>query len=310
MLILNDQPLDYWLLEIGLGGRLDAVNIVDPDVAVITSIALDHESWLGNTREAIGYEKAGICRPASPLICADNNPPHTVIDHVRSLGCSVKWWGRDFECIPTTSFESQDSYDLGRQPYTAHLSNGLRVPLNDLALPLPSVMAALEVCIQENTLPPVEQLPAILESAVLMGRMQAIQVKGTSVILDVAHNPAATALLASRLKGQENAPRTAVLGMMADKDIHATLLPLLGQIDQWFCVELPDNARAASAEQLAAVLQQQKVPVEHIHTANSVACAIDTYLSLSNSDKPLLIFGSFFTVADALTYTQNKSAQK
>ena len=316
MLILNDQPLDYWLLEVGLGGRLDAVNIIDPNIAVITSVALDHEAWLGNTREAIGYEKAGICRSQSPFICAESNPPHTVIDHVKSLGCPTKWWGQDFEgLLANTDKNYADNNHVGQNnlgqnhagqtAYSLRLSNGNVVLLEHLPLPLPSVMAALEICIQESILPPAEQLPFILANIALMGRMQQIDIQDVPVVLDVAHNPAATSLLANRLASQALAPRTAILGMMADKDIYTALLPLLGQIERWFCAELPDNPRAASAEQLSAVLQEHKVPTECIYTADSVVHAIDAYRALSSTEKqPLLIFGSFFTVADALTYAQ------
>ena len=292
MLIFNDHSLDYWLLEVGLGGRLDAVNIIDPSIAVITSIALDHEAWLGNTREKIGYEKAGICRADTPLICADSQPPDSVIKRAQQLGCPVKWWQQDFECHTRIVNDSRES--------RIRLSDGQQFTAHNLKLPEPSVVAALEVCLHEGLLPALPLCSELLDDLTLAGRMQRLKIGDISAILDVAHNPAAASLLAKSLSQHFDTPLTAIVSMMADKDIPAVLQPLIPLVDNWYCVELEGNSRAQKAGILAQQLMDLGVPSEQVIALGSVAAALESHGLNSSGDSPVLVFGSFFTVAEAL----------
>lgn len=321
MVIFNDYSLDYWLLEVGLGGRLDAVNIIDPSVAVITSIALDHEAWLGNTREAIGYEKAGICRSNTPLICTESNPPSTVLARAETLGCPAKWWLHDFHGSKHGSLS------------TLQLSNGQQLVVDHLMLPIPSVVAALEVCLHECLLPEPAQCVKLLTGLGLAGRMQSVVLdipaniyksiesklvdkrlgktqacNQLPAILDVAHNPAATSLLAESLASLPETPCVAIISMMTDKDITAALKPLSSIINRWLCVDLADNPRAATAEAIKAVLvDDMGVDDLAINTYPSFTTALKECASIrddikrGNAKDPVLIFGSFFIVAEALS---------
>ena len=291
MVILNDRPLDYWLLEVGLGGRLDAVNIVDPTIAVITSIALDHEAWLGHTREQIGREKAGICRPAIPLICADANPPASIHEIASQLSCQSRWLGQDFK------IEQQGlvhSFTVGQ---------GATLPVPDCHLPAPSIAAALEVMHCESLLNTIANVPSVIADIQLTGRMQRLPFgKHGELIVDVAHNPAAAELLAERLQRTQDVPVTAVVAAMADKDLTHLCSPLTGIVQQWFCSALPDNPRAASPQQLHTVLTGPlKVDKQQVTVVDSV---FNTLKALSQQDESgvVLVFGSFFTVAEALSY--------
>lgn len=286
--IFNREPLDYWLLEVGLGGRLDAVNIVDPDVAVITSVAIDHEAWLGSDREKIGFEKAGICRAQATLVCADAEPPATVIEKVQQLNCPALWWARDFGIDDSQLFTQA----------------GLRVSASDVQLPLPSVAAAVQVCELEGCLPSEPVLRRALTSVQLTGRMQILNLAHTALILDVAHNPAAAQLLAKHLAQRKLSPMPAVVAVMEDKDIEGVFKPLLPWVTEWHCVRLADNPRAAEPQDLAAELEKMGVSPSNIRCDASVDYTLERLDSPENPHKNVLVFGSFFTVAHALNYSE------
>ncbi|MDZ7922566.1 MAG: folylpolyglutamate synthase/dihydrofolate synthase family protein [Marinagarivorans sp.] len=297
MVIFNDRTLDFWVLEVGLGGRLDAVNIIAPDVAVITSIAIDHEAWLGNNREDIGREKAGICRAGKPLICSDPNPPVSVIEHAKNLHCPSLWLGQDFKLLDDFGFSPSPAL---RQ--TLALGEHDTLDLAQIVLPRPSVVAALEVCALLNVLPPAESLPALLADIRLMGRMQIVQHGAQMVILDVAHNPAASTLLAQLLRERGLHKIIAVVAMMADKDLEGALQPLVPLVQQWHCVELEGNSRAAKSRYLAQLLTQRlQVPAAQVVAGQTVANTL-TPLAITAMPGvlPVVVFGSFFTVTEAL----------
>lgn len=286
--IFRRRNVTALVLEVGLGGRLDAVNIIDADVAVITSIALDHTDWLGDNRDSIGYEKAGIMRAGKPVVCADFTPPVTVLDQAMSLAAPLYLISRDFGFIQTDT-------DHWNWWTGAHEFRDQQLP----QLPLPSVAAALQVA---NLLGlNLQDLNAFDRVAALRvpGRFQTIQWNERQVILDVAHNPAATAYLVERLvqNASSSSKVHGIVAMMSDKDRAQSLANLKGRINHWYLADLEFIPRAATIEQLRQNLTDLQLAAEF---SGSVADCLQTALINSNPGDRILIFGSFYTVAAGL----------
>lgn len=276
------QP-DVILLEVGLGGRLDATNIIDADISVITSIDLDHCDWLGDTKEAIAVEKAGIYRAGKPAICGEPNPPHTLKAEADKLQTNLYAVGEQF------AYQAKSNEWIYKGRYQT---------LTDLPLPsLPLQNAATVLAVIEH-LPlqiPVEAIKAGLRNATLAGRFQVLQREPT-VIVDVAHNPHAAAYLANKLKDQKAHKIIAVVGMLKDKDIQHTLQHVEPYIAEWHLADL-SGPRAASATALAAFLPAGTV----CRCYDNVIDAYHAALSSANSQDLIVVFGSFFTVAGVLS---------
>ena len=286
--------LDVIILEVGLGGRLDAVNIIDPDVAVLTSIDLDHQDWLGPDRESIGAEKAGIFRAHKPAICTDPDPPRSVIAAAEKFDANFYAVGGAFDFVESESSWSWSSSQLPHNANYAHLPKP--------SLPLPSAAAALAAlhCLPLSV--DANAIAAGLKAANLSGRFQCIQRGAVEVILDVGHNPHAARWLAQRLMQTHTAGRTfAVFAMMADKDIDAVIEPLKSAIDAWYLGALPDNSRAASVELVSAKL---RASVSAICEDATIVAAYESAIAQAQSGDRILIFGSFFTVAAVLAKIQ------
>lgn len=286
--------LDVVVLEVGLGGRLDAVNIVDADVAVLTSVDLDHQDWLGSDRESIGREKAGIFRRGRPAICVDPQPPHSVVAHAAAIGALWQPLGAAFH------------YEIGEHawswsgPGLPHGASHRDLPLP--ALPLPSAAAAL-AALQYLPLPVSDAaIRAGLRDARLAGRFQQVHWRGVDVVLDVGHNPHAARWLAQRL-AQQPRPTRAVFAIMADKDVEAVLDALVDVIDCWHVGDLADNPRALPAAELQALLRARGAAVV---PAATVEQALDAALQETGAGECMLVFGSFFTVAAALACMQRE----
>jgi dihydrofolate synthase/folylpolyglutamate synthase len=274
---------DVLLLEVGLGGRLDATNVVESDVAMITSIALDHCDWLGDTREAVAVEKAGVYRAGKPAISGEPNPPATIASEAQRLGACLRQVGRDFH---------GDEQDSGWDYHGLNHWLGLPKP----ALPLMNAVTVL-AALESLGLPLAESaIREGLANARLAGRMQRLQDEPL-VIVDVAHNPHSAAYLASQLRQiPGKGKRRAVVGMLKDKDMAGSLAELDGLIDQWFLASLT-GPRAATAEQLAVALGDGQGPAA---TFDGVSAAYLAALAASSPDDMVIVFGSFYTVADVL----------
>jgi dihydrofolate synthase/folylpolyglutamate synthase len=278
--------LDVMVLEVGLGGRLDAVNIVDADCSIITSVDIDHVDWLGDTREKIG--------------CSDPAPPQSLLDYAKTIGCDLWLFGRDFNY----SGDRQQWAFAGRQQRRNALAYPALRGANQL-LNASGALAALEA-LRERLAVPQQAVRLGLLQASLPGRFQILPGQPT-VILDVAHNPHAAAVLEKNLGNMGFHPYTyAVFGMLSDKDIAAVVKHMAPRIDHWFCAGLP-GARALSAEQLAAKVKESiaghQTPGEPEVTVSqfpSVAEALTAAHKLSKPDDRIVIFGSFLTVAGAL----------
>lgn len=283
--------LDVALLEVGLGGRLDAVNVVDPDIALITSIDLDHVEWLGSDRDAIGREKAGISRATRPLVCADPVPPQGLLQH--ALGTPRWCAGQDFRVVR----RKQGRWDF-RSP-TACWQD----------LPAPALQGDHQYRNAAGALAALAQLPAALQpdrDAVVQG-LEAVRLAGRldyrpgeiAQVFDVAHNPAGAKVLAAHLATLPAAgTRRTVLGILEDKDADAMIAALLPQTDAWYFADLP-GPRGRPAEALAARLRTMHPDAAtrlHGHPQQALAHA----LADSVSGDRVVVTGSFLTVALAV----------
>jgi len=290
--LLAHTPLDLVILEVGLGGRYDAVNAIDTDCAIITSIALDHMEYLGPDRESIGLEKAHVMRPGKPAIVSDPVPPQSVLAHAAAIGADLWLVGRDFK----HAGDRQQWAWSGR----GRRYNGLAYPalrgVNQL-VNAAGVLAAFEA-LRDRLPVPAQAVRQGLASVDLPGRFQVVPGQ-PSLVLDVAHNPHAVAALAVNLDQMGFYPRThAVFGMMADKDLDAVIARIAGLVDAWYCTDLP-LARAASAAQLAARVRQiapHSAVSEHAEPSAALAAAIE---HADPADR-ILVFGSFLTVGGVL----------
>ncbi|MFC5868148.1 bifunctional tetrahydrofolate synthase/dihydrofolate synthase [Aquincola agrisoli] len=292
--VFMHTPLDLVILEVGLGGRLDAVNIVDTDCAVLTSIDLDHTDWLGPTREDIGREKAHIMRPGKPAIVSDPMPPQSVIDHAGRIGADLWLAGRDFR----HSGDRQQWQWAGRQRRFNALAYPALRGANQL-LNAAGALAAFEALY--------EQLPisaqAVRQGLALVdlpGRFQIVPGQPT-LVLDVAHNPQSVAALALNLDQMGFFPRThAVFGAMRDKDLPALLAKLAPLVDHWYLCDL-ETPRAATAAELAAAVQAlhcANPPAVETHA--SPAAALRAAVAAADPADRIVVFGSFYTVGGVL----------
>jgi dihydrofolate synthase / folylpolyglutamate synthase len=299
MRLLSLAPLDVVILEVGLGGRFDAVNAVDTDCAIITSVDIDHTEYLGHTREAIGFEKAGIMRAHRPVVVSDPLPPASVIEHAQAVGADLWRLGRDFN----VAGDKQQWSWAGR----AMRYNGLAYPAlrgaNQL-LNAAGVLAAFEAL--RERLPITAQAVrngfALVE---LPGRFQIVAGQPT-LVLDVAHNPHAVAALAQNLDRMGFFPRThAVFGAMRDKDIGAILGRMAPLVDAWHFTDLA-TPRAAGAAELAQIWRDLDHASNPARSPVEVACHADPVealrAALSDADPAdrIVIFGSFYTVGGVL----------
>jgi dihydrofolate synthase/folylpolyglutamate synthase len=285
------QP-DAIILEVGLGGRLDATNIYDPDVAIVTGIDLDHMDYLGPTREDIGFEKAGIFRAGRPAICGDVQPPQRLVERATAIGADLQVLGRDF------AFERQEGQWQFRGRHGKR--SGLAFPAlrgNRQLDNASCVLAALDA-LRERLPVAMQDIRRGLAEVELAGRFQVLPGR-PAVVLDVAHNPQAARVLADNLGGMAFHPRTwAVFGMMRDKDIAGVVGALRGRIDHWLPATLA-GPRAATAAELAAELAAAGV-AEPLPTFASAAAAFAYAREQAGEDDRIVVFGSFLTVADVL----------
>jgi dihydrofolate synthase/folylpolyglutamate synthase len=290
--LFQRNGLDLAVLEIGLGGRLDAVNIVDPDVAVITTVDIDHTDWLGNDRETIGAEKAGIARAWKPLVLGEVDSPSSVLRHAYAIGANALRLGSDFfhEPIDSQRWRWREV--------------GAELELPSPALTAPSQRANAATAIAALRALPGEAVPdeAFAEGvakAVLPGRLQQVTHEDIDVVLDVGHNPQAARELAAWLQAHPIAGETRVVfAALADKDVRGVVDAFASVPLHWFLAGLSSGPRSQTAEQLAARLDGFIAPAASLHA--SVDAALRAALDASVPGDRVLVFGSFHTVADAL----------
>ncbi|MBU3725921.1 MAG: bifunctional tetrahydrofolate synthase/dihydrofolate synthase [Polynucleobacter sp.] len=295
--IFANASVDAVILEVGMGGRLDAVNIVDADCAIVTSIDLDHMAYLGNTREAIAFEKAGIFRTRAIAICADPMPPTSLINHANAIGADLWLMGKDYSF---TGDQQQWGW-TGRGKRFSGLGYPALRGANQL-LNASAVIAAL-IALHDRLPVSAQDIRNGLALVELPGRFQVLPGRPT-VVLDVAHNPHAAATLAESIEAMAYHPYTyAVFGAMADKDIDGVLKPLLNTVDYWYCTDLP-TPRAASASDLAKRLRAfNKEALVFMDPGAAYQAALD---KAGEGDR-ILVFGSFYTVSGVMAYRNNQA---
>ena len=294
MQLLVDAKLDVVILEVGLGGRLDAVNIFDTDCAIITSVDLDHMAFLGNTREAIGFEKAGIMRPGKPVVVSDPQPPQSVLDHAATVGADLWKFGTDFNF----SGDKQQWGWAGRGRRYAGLAYPALRGANQL-MNAAGVLAALTAL--RDVLPITAQAVRVgLSMVELPGRFQIIAGQPT-LVLDVAHNPHSVAALAENLDAMGFYLCThAVFGAMADKDVTPMLARMGPLIDKWYFTDLPTE-RAATADALRGKWRADNTRKDALASAyTSPETALASAVAAADPADRIVVFGSFYTVGGIL----------
>jgi dihydrofolate synthase/folylpolyglutamate synthase len=296
------SELDAVILEVGLGGRLDAVNVVDTDCAVITSIDIDHTAYLGDTREKIAFEKAGIFRAGKPAICGDPMPPQSLIDYAGKIGADLWRFGADFQYTGQKGGERQQWNYAGRTLRRSALAYPALRGANQL-LNATAALAALEA-LRERLPVSAQDIRLGLANVDLPGRFQVLPGK-PAIVLDVAHNPHAAAVLKQNLGNMGFFPYTyAVFGAMRDKDIAGVLAQLKGEIDHWCVSDLP-TPRAASAQALEQALRDAGVADDAEHSVTCFSAADEAYaeaLKRASENDRIVVFGSFYTVAAVMAY--------
>ncbi|MBV6321080.1 bifunctional tetrahydrofolate synthase/dihydrofolate synthase [Duganella violaceipulchra] len=295
MHLLAGAGMDVAILEVGLGGRLDAVNIVDADVAIVTSVDIDHTDYLGDTREAIGFEKAGIFRAGKTAICSDPVPPQSLIDHAEAIGADLWLMGRDFNYSGDKQQWNYGGRSQRRNSLAYPSLRGANQILNAAA-----VLAALEALKMELPVG-AQEVRTGLVTVELPGRFQVLPGRPT-VILDVAHNPHAASALNQNLGNMGFHPYTyAVFGSMHDKDIDGVIAAMSEHVDHWCLANLP-SPRAASASELAAKVQivQAEKAERTINIFDDPAAAYANAISRAGENDRIVVFGSFLTVAGVM----------
>lgn len=295
LLIFADANLDIVLLEVGLGGRLDAVNIIDADVAVVTSIALDHQAWLGDTREAIAREKIGIARAGRPLLIGETDLSDGISEQLVATGAVLLQLGRDF-------FADPDGQNFGILLTTAEGARAINNLQTDGILPQNIALAAQAMLCAGFDFTDMA-IKSAFKSLHLAARQQVQRFREKQILLDVAHNPAAAQQLAIRLS-REPGRCLAVVSVLADKDWLGMVTALQGCIDIWIIAPLTCTSRAASAQSMVDVVYNAGLRAE---LSDSIENAFRYAVAQANATDLVVVFGSFFTVSAVLRLIQLES---
>lgn len=295
--IFSQEKVDIQVLEVGLGGRLDAINIVDADISIITSIGIDHCDWLGDTREEIGFEKAGIFRPLRPAISGEPDLPSTVINHAEKIGALLKQFELDFNYHKKESCWSWESKSkkienlpLLKLEGEQQLRNA-STALSAIEL-LPTALTVGEKAIRNG-----------LATAQLPGRLQWLGGEH-KVLLDVSHNPESAKVLAQYLEKRASSGKVfALFSFMKDKDIEAILELMIPVVDSWQWVPLPGVGRAADKKQIETAFTRCGLPKPDVQLSG-LAGALDSMLQKIAPNDCIVIFGSFYLASEVLKLAQ------
>ena len=298
VMAFGEAGVDVAILEVGLGGRLDAVNVFDADCALVASVDLDHQEYLGDTREAIGLEKAGIFRAGRPAVCADAEPPTTLVAHAREIGADLMVIDCDFGYVA----EPQQWRYWG----PGGKRHGLPYPALRGAFQLGNAAACLTVldCLRGSLPVTAQAVRGGVLQAEVAGRFQVLPGR-PQVILDVAHNPHAARALTANLASMPTGGRTlAVCAMFKDKDIAGVVAATRPYITDWLVADA-EGTRGASAAQLAAVLAHAGASAPVAQYSN-VAAAWHAACNLAADNDKIIVFGSFLTVAAVMRERQRR----
>jgi len=285
------SKLDLAVLEVGLGGRLDAVNVVDADASIITTVDLDHQDWLGEDIEAIGFEKAGIARPFKPLVLGDDDPPASVLRHAYAIGAQSWRIANDFFAEPLDA-ETWRWREVGFS----------------MDLPMPALAAPVQLRNAACAIAAVRTLRARIDkqtyaegvaNARVAGRLQRFERNGVEVVVDVGHNPQAARALAAWLRAQPRRRTLAVYAALADKDVAGVAQALAGVVDGWHIAGLSDaGPRGLGVDDFARQLAGSAAADAARHVG--VDAALQAAMAQAGPGGRVLVFGSFHTAAAAL----------
>ena len=282
--LMQRADLDVAVLEIGLGGRLDAVNLIDADVAIVTSISLDHVDWLGDNIDLIGREKAGIYRANKPAIVGAVDCPSTVAQYAHEI---------DAQCL-------QNGVDFKVENNTWSNNSGLTIDLPETALPPMNMAAVVQAisCLTFDIKP--ADIVSGLSNARLMGRFQRLNWQGKKLILDVAHNPQAAQNLATTLANETCEGKTiAVLAMLGDKDYQQVIAALSSSFDHWMLAS-SDGVRGLSSLELASEATKNGITALQVTTYDTPIQAFTQAIEMAATEDRVIVFGSFVTVGAVL----------
>jgi len=295
--LLERAQLDLGILEVGLGGRLDATNIVDADVAVITTVDLDHQDYLGDDREAIGREKAGIARGWKPLVIGDDDPPSSVLRHAYAIGASAVRIGCDF------FFDAALAEAHGATWRWWEVGYEIALPMPQLAAPVQLRNAAIAIAALralEGVPPSDAAIREGVAEAHAPARLQPFERDGVRVVVDVGHNPQAAGAIAAWLRSRPVGGRTlAVFAALADKDVAGVVAPMAGLVGEWHLAGLEDaGPRGGDAAALVERLHGTAAAAGTAH--RNVAEALAAARAAAQPGDRIVVFGSFHTAASAM----------
>nr|WP_255666637.1 MULTISPECIES: bifunctional tetrahydrofolate synthase/dihydrofolate synthase [unclassified Legionella] len=284
------MELDIIILEVGLGGRLDATNIVDAELSIITTIDFDHQEYLGNTLDAIGYEKAGILRSGKPFIYADINPPASVTHVAKQLGVPAYLWSQEFSI--------QEENSVWNLHYEEKLKLSSVYGLPKPSIQLKSAAAAITAgVLLEHHLPVTRtHFQIAMQRIYIPGRLQLHKDK-VSTLFDVSHNPQSARLLADTLRMMKKIKIHAVFSALKDKDILGLIMPLKDCVERWYPAQL-DNKRAVSGDVLLTFFKDAEIPVGICY--NNPFAAFEAALEQAKPGDLIVVYGSFFTVSHVM----------
>lgn len=294
--IFQGTGLDVALMEVGLGGRLDATNVLDADLALICSIGIDHVEWLGDDRNSIGREKAGIMRAARPVVCGDPDPPASIAAQAKQVGARLYQAGRDF-------IYSKEGQHWRWSDSASHVLEALPLPALSGAFQLDNAAAVLMALQGVSERLPVTpaQIEQGLREVRLMGRFERLP-GDVETVLDVAHNPDSARALALTLEANPVPGKTrALFSALAGKDIHGIVRPLAGRIDEWYVAAL-DTPRSAPVADLTQAIEAV-IPNVIVREFDSISHAYHALVQLGRTGDRMIVFGSFYTVAQTYPLT-------
>ncbi len=303
--IFMRAQVDVMILEVGLGGRLDAVNVFDADCAAVTSVDLDHQAFLGDTVEQVAFEKAGVFRSGKPAVCGQYPPPQSLLRHAGEIGAELVLCSRDF---------SYENLENRQWSFRYHPVSGSLKAKNRNALPIPALRGSYQLGNAACALAVVESLYSVLpvdtgavRRGLLLaenaGRFQVLPGRPLTV-LDVGHNPhAARALRHNLIQLPFAQNRIAVFSMLADKDIDSVLECVKEQFDEWYIAPLPEQPRGMTIEALQHKLSAHGIDAQTVF--ENVGKAYEAALSRAGENDRIVVFGSFHTVAEVMSLRQN-----
>ena len=291
--LFNKKNLDYVILEVGLGGRLDATNIIDSDLSIITSIGIDHTEFLGTTIDSIALEKAGVMRPFASCIYADQNPPSVLLSYAKKNGSNFLYNQNDFFTKILSNTWTWKS-NLGKELILPLLPLKGDFQYNHAAAAL-QALEIIEPTILENT----KLLNNGITNISLMGRYQRIS-SNPEIIIDVAHNADSAKKLMDNLNKESKKNTIAVIGVLKDKDIYSLIKPMINNVDKWYCGTI-NSERGMNSDEIKTRMSSA-INEEDIKTFNSIDEACSRAMASLGKNDRLIVYGSFYTISEFLDY--------